>query len=394
MSSNKDQELSGTKKDSISKRPEFLHSALNKLGLNSVQKLLAGMLGVESFDAKTSEITDKKRFNITVAGKSVTVITNGGDFGLFEWFPTEIKLKIWKYALKAPRIVSISSKGNKDSLRAYVDFQIFCVGPQNPQLYVNRLTREEAIRRFNHLNEPRSPVIHSKSLLKTTYDSTSDTIWIREIDFWSYSNQTSHRYRYCGYNWMTRSLAITVSSRKALTEWKSLSYLSFILAHSFSELEELIFVMEYLDLTIPGVCDEITFINLTPKAFSEYLLAIKKYSPTMLSLSEEFIIGIIYGEWKPDHWYTSVCSMTQLLKSYFMRKKETAQAIPDPNNTILAKDLYWAFRNRKNRFENPNAARVDEQGREVAKVFRKWTVPPVRFLAATTYKQLEETGRS
>jgi len=92
MSSNEDQELSGTKKDSISKRPDFLHSALNNLGLNYVQKRLVGLLGVEIFDSKTSKITDRKRFNITVAGKSITVITNGGDFGLFEWFPTEIKV--------------------------------------------------------------------------------------------------------------------------------------------------------------------------------------------------------------------------------------------------------------------------------------------------------------
>lgn len=92
ISSNEDQELSDTKKDSISKRPDFLHSALNNLGLNYVQTRLVGMLGVEIFDSKTSEITDKKRFSITVAGKSVTVITNGGDFGLFEWFPTEIKV--------------------------------------------------------------------------------------------------------------------------------------------------------------------------------------------------------------------------------------------------------------------------------------------------------------
>ncbi|KAK6606097.1 hypothetical protein H4I96_04559 [Botrytis cinerea] len=390
MSSNQDQELSGTKKDSISKRPDFLHSALNNLGLNYVQKRLVGMLGVEIFDSKTSKITDRKRFNITVAGKSITVITNGGDFGLFEWFPTEIKLKIWEYALEAPRIISISSKAMKRNSFGIIPTRFFYSGPQNSQLYVNHLTRQQAIRRSNPLNERRFSSDNSKSLLTTTYDTASDTVWIRDIDFWTYRDR---RCNWSGihFNWMTRSLAITASSPEALMEWMDFHLLSYILAHFFSELKELIVIMDYLDLTTPGVCDEITFINLTPKGFSEDR-AINKYLPKILSLSEEFIIGVISGEWKPDYWYTSVCSMTQLLKSYFMRKQETTQAIPDPNKTVSAKDVYWAFRNKKNNLERFDA-QADEERRKRSEVYRKWTVPSVKFLAATTYKQLEETDR-
>lgn len=230
--------------------------------------------------------------------------------------------------------------------------RLFYSGPQNPQLHVNHLTRQEAIRRSNPLNKPRFSHSDSKSLLATTYDDASDTIWIRDIDFWTYRDRRGHWFG-LHYNWTTRSLDITASSPEALTEWISLSCLSYILANFFSELKELIVIMDYLDLTTPGVCDEITFIDLTPKSFSEYR-AINKYLPKVLSLSEEFIIGIIYGEWKPDHWYTSVCSMTQLLKSYFMRKQETAQAILDPNKTISAEDVYWDFRNKKNSLERSN----------------------------------------
>lgn len=32
--------------------------------------------------------------------------------------------------------------------------------------------------------------------------------------------------------------------------------------------------------------------------------------------------------------------------------------------------------------------------RQIAELLRKWTVPSVRFLAATTYKQLEEINVS
>ncbi|KAF5874577.1 uncharacterized protein Bfra_004588 [Botrytis fragariae] len=114
MSSNNDLEFSGTIQDSISKRTDILHSVIDNFGLNSVQTLPARMIGVGKFDSKTTETADdEKRFNITVAGERVTVITNGGDFGLFVWFPTEIKMKIWKYAFEAPRIVSLSFKNVK-----------------------------------------------------------------------------------------------------------------------------------------------------------------------------------------------------------------------------------------------------------------------------------------
>ncbi|TGO20527.1 hypothetical protein BPAE_0288g00090 [Botrytis paeoniae] len=363
MSTNKDLELSGTKPDSISKRKHIFLSAIDNVGLNSIQKLLAGMIG-----------------------KGVTVITNRGDFGLFEWFPTEIKLKIWKYAFEAPRIVSVSFKDIKHSSSCRGHVRLFYSGQQNPQLYVNRLTRQQAIRRYNRLARFSACASGSKETPEIKYNAASDTIWLRGIDFWSVSTGKGWLMSLYRYQWTVQTLAITSSSRNTLMDMDDLHRLSVVLASFFSKLRESIVIMDYLDLTTPGLRDEITFINLLPESFPKHRV-FTNYSPTIFSLSEEFMIGVIYGEGKPDHWYTSICSLTHSLKSYFMWKQETVQTISNPTKTISAEDFYRALRGRKTH-------QGDESRRQLVQVFRNGTVPSVKFLAATTYKQLEEIDRS
>ncbi|KAF7944794.1 uncharacterized protein EAE97_005427 [Botrytis byssoidea] len=327
MSDNKDPELSETKPESISKRKYLFLSAINNVGLQSVQTLLAGMIGAKKIDSKN-------RFNITVAGKRVTVITNGG--GICD--------------------------------------------PRHPQLYVNRLTRQQAIQR--HLARYSGCTSGSRRIPKTIYNAANDTLWLREIDFWlvpTYMSCLGTLYRD---KWMVQSLAITLSSRDALMDRENLHGLSTVLAYFFKELRELIVIMDYHDLTTPGLPDEITFINLLPESFSKHC-AVTNYSPTTLSMCEEFIVGTIYGEWKLDHWYTLACSLKHSLKSPFMRKHETVQKISNSTKTITADDLYYALRDDKIRAEMLNHPREIPQ---VTELLRKWTVPSVKNLAATTYK--------
>lgn len=118
------------------------------------------------------------------------------------------------------------------------------------------------------------------------------------------------------------------------------------LAYFFRELRELIVTMDYHDLTTPGLPDEITFINLLPESFSKHCV-VTNYSRTILSMCEEFIVGAIYGEWKPDHWYTLVCYLKHSLKSHFMWKQEKVQKISNSTKTISADDLYYALRDDK-----------------------------------------------
>ncbi|TGO42588.1 hypothetical protein BHYA_0007g00920 [Botrytis hyacinthi] len=374
MSANKDLDLSGTKPESISKREHLFLSAINNVVLHSVQTLLAGMIGVRKIDSKN-------RFNITVAGERVTVITNGGDFGLFEWFPTEIKLKIWKYAFEAPRIVSVSFKNIKHSSSCRGHVRLFYSGPRNPQLYVNRLTRQQAIRR--RLARYSGCTSGSRRIPKIIYNAANDTLWLREIDFWSVPTNMSCVVTLYRDKWMVQSLAITSSSRNAIMDRENLHRLSIVLAIFFNELQELIVIMDYLDLTAPGLPDEITFINLLPESFSKHCV-VTNYSPTILSMCEEFIFGVIYGEWKPDHWYTLVCSLKHSLKSNLTWKQETVQKISNPTKTLSTDDLYCALCNNKTRMEMLNNPRDSLSTQELRQWFRKWTVPSVRFLAATT----------
>ncbi|KAF7956605.1 hypothetical protein EAE96_003939 [Botrytis aclada] len=398
MSANKDLELSGTKRGPISKRRELLDSAVDNLGLNSVQTPLAGMIGVGNFSPKTTKTTDdKNRFNITVAGERVTVITNGGDFGLFEWFPTEIKLKIWKHAFEAPRIVSISSKDITHNSSGHNHVRLVHSGPQNPQLYVNRLTRQQAIQGLNSLSRHNSFSISSALLPKITFNAASDTIWLREMDFWTWSNEESRHFRLFSnlfsYNWTVQSLAVTSSSRNALMDWDNLHRLSLLLTHCFSGLRELIIIMDDLDLTTPGARDEISFVNAAHESFPDDW-AVTNYSPKILSLSKLCILGVIRGKLKRDHWYTLVRSMKQSLKSRFMRRQETVQAIPRPSEPDPAKHLLCALQVLKSKIEVWNVSQGDEVGHQTVELYRKWTVPSVKFQAATTYKQLEKKDRS
>ncbi|TGO66723.1 hypothetical protein BOTNAR_0055g00090 [Botryotinia narcissicola] len=374
MSANKDSELSETKPEPISKRKHLFLSAINNVGLQSVQTLLAGMIGAK-------KIESKNRFNVTVAGKRVTVITNGGEFGLFEWFPTEIKLKIWNYALEAPRIVSVSFKNVEHSSSSRDHVRLFYSDPRHPQLYVNCLTRQQAIQR--HLARYSGCTSGSRRIPKTIYNAANDTLWLRKLDFWlvpTYMSCLETLYRD---KWMVQSLAITPSSRDALMDREYLHCLSTVLAYFFKELRELIVIMDYHDLTTPGLPDEITFINLLPESFSKHC-AVTNYSPTTLSMCEEFIVGTIYGEWKPDHWYTLACSLKHSLKSHFMWKQETIQKISNSTKNISADDLYYALRDDKIRAEmlNPNPREFPQ----IVELLRKWTVPSVKILAATTYK--------
>ncbi|TGO17989.1 hypothetical protein BTUL_0013g00650 [Botrytis tulipae] len=384
MSANKESELSETKPESISKRKHLFLSAINNVGLQSVQTLLAGMIGVKKIDSETW-------FNITVAGERVTVITNGGDFGLFEWFPTEIKLKIWNYALEAPRIVSVSFKNMEHSSSSRGHVRFFFTGPRHPQLYVNRLTRQQAIQR--HLARYSGCTSGSRRIPMIIFNAANDTIWLREIDFWlvtTYMSCVATLYRD---KWMVQSLAITPSSRNALMNRENIHRLSAVLAYLFDELRELIVIMDDHDLTTPGLPDEITFINVLPESFSKHCV-VTKYSPTILSICEEFIVGVIYGEWKPDHWYTLVCSLKQSLKSHFMWKQETVQKISNSTKTISADDLYCALCDSKRRAGMLNNPGESSSTRHIAESHQKWTVPSVKFLAATTYKQLEEINFS
>ncbi|KAF7886940.1 uncharacterized protein EAF02_003587 [Botrytis sinoallii] len=361
MSANEDLVISGTRTDSISKRRDLSHSAFRNLGLNSVQTLRSGVIG-----------------------ERVTVITNDGDFGLFEWLPTEIKLKIWKYAFEAPRIVSTSCKYiNGDS---YGHYQVRLVdsGQKNPQLYVNRLTRQQAIQRLNCLSQC----------------SNLSTV----MQFGSAKSTSGHGQpkgaatpAFCLMFFpmigLSQSLVITLSSRDVLVNWDNLHRLSILLVHCFCELRELIVIMERLDFTIPGVRDEITFMDLTPKSFPEDNV-VTHHTQTILSLGKELVLSVIHGEWKPNHWYNLVCSMTRSIKFYFMRKQETVQKMPSLTKTNPAEDLYCGLQGFKTSIGMSTVDQGDDKGHQLVQVFRKWTVPSVRFLAATTYKQLEEIDRN
>lgn len=144
------------------------------------------------------------------------------------------------------------------------------------------------------------------------------------------------------YDWNVQSLVITLSSRDVLINWDNLHRLSILLAHCFGELRELIVIMERLDFKTPGVRDEITFMDLTPKSFPEDN-AVTHNTQTSLSLGKELVLSVIHGEWKPNHWYNLVCSMTRSMKFYFMRKQETVQTMPSLNKTNPAEDLYCAL---------------------------------------------------
>ncbi|KAF7918308.1 hypothetical protein BELL_0018g00340 [Botrytis elliptica] len=78
------------------------------------------------------------------------------------------------------------------------------------------------------------------------------------------------------------------------------------------------------------------------------------------------------------------------MKFYFMRKQETVQKMPILAKTNPAEDLYCALEGFKTSIGMSTVDQGDDKGHQLVQVFRKWTVPSVRFLAATTYKQLEE----
>ncbi|TGO83348.1 hypothetical protein BPOR_0660g00010 [Botrytis porri] len=249
MSANEDLEISGTKPDWILKRTDILYSAIDNFGLNSVQTLPACMVDMGKSDSKTTETADdKKGFNITVAGERVTVVTNGGDSGLFEWFPTEIK----KYAFQAPRIVLASFKQVKRNSSCGGHFRPIYSGPRISQLFINRLTRQQAIRKYGCLYNKSVCTSGSIEIPKINYNAANDTVWLRETEFWSGSSRIRFPLIVLGKKWRVRRLVIDSSSRKALIEMENLNRLSVVLASHFSRLRQLIVIVDHLDLTTPG----------------------------------------------------------------------------------------------------------------------------------------------
>lgn len=132
-------------------------------------------------------------------------------------------------------------------------------------------------------------------------------------------------------------------------EHDNLYRLSCLLSHWFEGLQELIVILDELDFTTPGVRDEIAFVGSNSKLLPKHSV-VTKYSPTVSSLSTEMIVGLVYGQWNPDHWHTFVSSFAHSLAS-LIRKQEAEVIVPSPSEKISASKLHSGLQYWKIRFQ-------------------------------------------
>ncbi|KAI9647228.1 hypothetical protein NHQ30_003611 [Ciborinia camelliae] len=365
------------KSDQVLRGKDLLHFFIDNFGLEPVRKLLSGLfrLGKHGQDHLNT----------------IKEINSEHEFGLFQWLPMEVKLKILAYAFEDPRIVSVSCKILKHKPLCQGHARLIYSGPQNPHLYVNRLTRFQSLRQLHNLVQYNPCTMYTgvSDFPTIKYNPTSDTIWIRESDFWSSSNRYSCSFALPGRNpnRAVRSLAITTSSNWVVMDRDNLYRLACNLSLWFNGLQELIVIVDDFDFTTPGVRDEITFVSCKSRLLPKRRV-VTKYSPAFFSLTTEFIVGVFYGEWKPDHWQTLASSLTYSLKSLLTKKKEAEPSVPIPIEKVSAAKLYSGLSYWKSRIEilNDNGS---EKRRRMIDDFRLWKIPTIKLLAAATHKQLE-----
>ncbi|KAJ8071489.1 hypothetical protein OCU04_001809 [Sclerotinia nivalis] len=385
-----EREVLNTKSDRVLRAIYLFGVLLNRFGLGSVRKLLVGLCRFENHDLDYLETINgnEKNSKLDLAENHLKEVDNESEFGLFEWFPTEVKLKILAYAFEAPRVVSVSCRQLKHNSSCHGHTRLVYSGPQNPHLYVNHLTRYQALHRLQNLIQYNTLHSGSKAFPTISYNPLSDTIWIREIDFWSSANEYSCSLTLPSRNRPVRSLAITTSSNEVIMDRDNLYRLSCILSHWFKGVRELIVIIDDLDFTTPGVRDEIASVSRKSKLLPKHCV-VTKYSPAVSSLSSELIVGLLYGEWIPDHWHTLFSSLTHSLKSSLMKNQDAEQATSIPTEEISAAKLHSGLQDWKFRLAalNDNG---EEGRRKMIESFRVWNIPTIKLLAAVTYKQLEE----
>ncbi|QSZ33707.1 hypothetical protein DSL72_005278 [Monilinia vaccinii-corymbosi] len=370
-------------------QPEILSSLLNCLGLEAVRKLLVSFLRINQRGLGHLSTTkgEGKIYETTFQGGSAIHSVNDGKFLLFGQLPVELKIKIFKYAFEAPRIVSVSHQRLKHNSSCHGHTRLVYSGPQNPYLYVNHLTRHIATLKLQNLFQ--TNVFHSlgKEFPTIKYNPAIETIWIREIDFWLLSNEYSCSLTLTSQNWAVRTLAITISSKQVIMDKRNLNRLSSILCKFFKGLQELIVIADELDFTTPGFRDEIVFVSRKSKRLPKRRV-VAKYTPGVTSLSMELLMGLAYGEWKPEHWSALVSSLTGSLKSTLMKRKEPQRAIQLPVKTkISAEKIHSGLRDYKLRVEAWQY-NGDEGQRKAMQEFSAWNVPTIKLLAAVTQNDL------
>ncbi|KAF7872470.1 hypothetical protein EAF04_003391 [Stromatinia cepivora] len=390
-----DGEISNTHSDRVLRAIYTFGALLNHFGLKSVRKLLVDLFRVENQNIDYLETINgnEKNSRAGLGESNLKKIDNESEFGLFEWFPTEVKLKILAYAFEAPRIVSVSCRQLKHNPSCHGHTRLVYSGPQNPHLYVNHLTRYQALHRLQNLIQYNTLHSGSKAFPTINYNPLSDTIWVREIDFWSSSNEYSCSLTLPSRNRSVLSLAITTSSNEIIMDRNNLYRLSCILSHWFKGVRELIVIVDDLDFTTPGIRDEIVFVSRKSKLLPKHGI-VTKYSPAFSSLLSELIVGLLYGEWIPDHWHRLVSSLTHSLKSSLMKNQYTEQATSIPIEEISAANLHSGLQDWKFRLAALNVDNGEDGRRKMIESFRVWKVPTIKLLAAATYKQLEKKDSS
>ncbi|ESZ90994.1 hypothetical protein SBOR_8628 [Sclerotinia borealis F-4128] len=389
LASNPENNDGEMKSDQVLRGTDLFRTLLDYSGMEAVRKKLVGFFRLDKYGADSLRtIVGKYSISDPTDTREVgTKVDDEGKFGLFRWLPMEVKLKILTYAFDDPRIVSVSCKQLKHNASCHGHTRLVYSGPQDPYLYVSHLTRFQALQHLHNLIQYNTLHIGCKAFPTIKYNPVSDTIWIREIDFWSSSNKFSCSLTLPSRNRALHTLAITTSSNKAIMDQDNLYRLSCILSHWFRGVQELIVIVDHLDFTTPGVRDEIAFVHRKSKLLPKHRI-VTKYSPAISSLSVEFIEGLLFGEWKPEHWSTLVSSLKKSFMSSFMESQEIKESRPNPFDKVSAIKVHVGLLDWKSRLESLNGNGEEGRGKMIEN-FRSWRVPTIKLLAAATRKQLE-----